>query len=185
MFKRKAIKSASACRAVRARRTDVVKPPAMREAVTATLNNIVQQIETRKAQYGGKLPYGTISSIVESHKVNFPWLDVNKVNYHMWKLNAQLPSANRNDTNNISAAQTEPKTEAMPVSNLTEEESDFPQETNAAPYNPLGGHPKGTTNEAYVNLTRRIALAKNEAAEEYLKVREDTKKKKKKLHGVL
>ena len=83
MFKRKAIKSASACRAVRARRTDVLKPPAMREAVTAVLNNIVQQIETRKAKYGGKLPYGTISSIVESHKVNFPWLDVNKVNYHM------------------------------------------------------------------------------------------------------
>ena len=83
MFKRKAIKSASACRAVRARRTNVVKPPAKREAVTATLNNIVQQIETCKAQYGGKLPYGTIISIVESHKVNFPWLDVNKVNYHM------------------------------------------------------------------------------------------------------
>ena len=104
----------------------------------------------------------------------------------MQKLNAQLPSANRNDTNDISAARTKPeteampKTEAMPVSNLTEEEMDFPQETNAAPYNPLGGHPKGTTNEAYVNLARCIALAKNEAAEEYLKVREDAKKKNKK-----
>ena len=143
------------------------------------LNNIIQQIETCKAQNGGKLPYGTISSIVESHKVNFPWLDVRKVNYHMQKLNAQLPSTNRNDTNDISA-QTKPKTEAMPVSNLTEEESDFPQETNAAPYNPLDSRPKGTTNEAYMNLTRHIALAKNEAAEEYLKVREDAKKKIKK-----
>jgi len=36
-----------------------------------------------------------------------------------------------------------------------------------------------------VNLTRHIALAKNEAAEEYLNVREDTKKEEKKLHGVL
>ena len=57
---------------------------------------------------------------------------------------------------------------------------DFPQETNAAPYNPLSSYPKGTTNEAYVNLTWHIALAKNEAAEEYLKVREDAKKKNKK-----
>ena len=46
------------------------------------LNNIIQQIETLKAQNGGKLVYGMIRSIVDNNKVTFPWLDVNKVTYH-------------------------------------------------------------------------------------------------------
>jgi len=46
----------------------------------------MNQIEKRKASNGGKLPYGTISSIAEDNKEAFPWLDANKINYKMQKL---------------------------------------------------------------------------------------------------
>jgi len=46
----------------------------------------MNQIEMHKASNGGELPYGTISSIIEDNKEAFPWLDANKIKYHMQKL---------------------------------------------------------------------------------------------------
>jgi len=81
MLKWKALSLASSSRSI-CMRCSIFQQPA-REAVNAILNNIMNQIEKRKASNGGKLPYGTISSIVEDNKEAFPWLDANKIKNHM------------------------------------------------------------------------------------------------------
>ena len=55
--------------------------------VKASLNHIAMEIEALKASNGGRVPYGSLQQIVEENKADFPWLTVDKVNYHLRKIN--------------------------------------------------------------------------------------------------
>jgi len=96
MLKRKASSSVLAARSICTRCSNFQQP--VREAVNAMLSNIMNQIEKHKASNGRKQLYGAISSIVADNKEAFPWLDANKINYHMQKLNIHdlLPVADEN-----------------------------------------------------------------------------------------
>jgi len=88
MSKRKA-PSASAKQ--KHKRCSVPKPA--KETVKAALNSMVLQIEKKKADNEeNKTPYGTITGFVTDNKQMFPWLTVNKIKYHMRKLNKKLSS---------------------------------------------------------------------------------------------
>jgi len=96
MLKRKALSLALAARKIHMRCSNLQQPA--REAGNAMLNNIMNQIEN------GKLSCRTISSIVADNKEAFPWLDANKINYHMQQLNIHdsLPIAAENTDSSMS-----------------------------------------------------------------------------------
>ena len=163
MSKRKA-PSASAKQ--KHKRCSVPKPA--KETVKAALNSMVLQIEKKKADNEeNKTPYGTITGFVTDNKQMFPWLTVNKIKYHMRKLNKKLSSM-------------EAKIMDEEVEEINEQSanvSDLTNDASEATSNHFGGRPKGTTNDYSANLSYRVGLAKNEAAEHYFKIKSVAKAK--------
>ena len=49
------------------------------------LNNVIRELEAINANNGGKMPYGTISKVVEARKRLLPWLSINHFKYQMKK----------------------------------------------------------------------------------------------------
>jgi hypothetical protein len=47
--------------------------------VQICLNNVIRELEAKKANNGGKMPYGAISWTVSAKECIFPWISVNKV----------------------------------------------------------------------------------------------------------
>ena len=48
-------------------------------SVQICLNNVIRELEAKKANNGGKMPYGAISRTVSAKQCNFPWISVNQV----------------------------------------------------------------------------------------------------------
>ena len=63
------------------------KASAKHGMVKASLNHIAMEIKALKASNGGRAPYGSLQQIVEENKADFLWLTVDKVNYHLRKIN--------------------------------------------------------------------------------------------------
>ena len=48
-------------------------------SVQICLNNVIRELEAKKANNGGKMPYGAISRTVSAKQCIFPWISVNQV----------------------------------------------------------------------------------------------------------
>jgi len=156
-----------------------------------------------KANYGGKTPYSALKKLVDDHLVTFPWLNVMMVKNYLCKL-----AVPKTTTSNLSDFETEVAFTMAGMSSLSTTEriqqptctmivvaSNSSTATEADPTstknstagapsaeqivdNGLGGHPKATA--AYsVELNQKIALVKEEAAEQYLQVRTNAKRRNK------
>lgn len=55
-------------------------------AVDACLGYIARELETAKANNGGRSPYGALKKLVDDNVVAFPWLNVMQVKNHLRKL---------------------------------------------------------------------------------------------------
>ena len=47
-------------------------------SVQICLNNVIRELEAKKANNGGKMPYGAISRTVSAKQCIFPWISVNQ-----------------------------------------------------------------------------------------------------------
>ena len=69
----------------RRKKQKIISKP-LKAAVSAVLCSITTEIESLKADNGGKTPYHALVDAVSANKINFPWLNVNKLKNHLKKL---------------------------------------------------------------------------------------------------
>ena len=102
------------------------------------LNNVIRELEAIKANNGGKMPYGTISKVVEARKRLLPWLSINHVKYQMKKnkkLFNEIYSSTTTSTSTFSAAMGNAASSSQTFASLlsTMSTSDFNAPRNLAP----------------------------------------------------
>ena len=101
------------------------------------LNNVIRELEAIKANNGGKMPYGTISKVVEARKRLLPWLSINHVKYQMKKnkkLFNEIYSSTTTSTSTFSADMGNAASSSLTFASLsTMSTSDFNAPRNLAP----------------------------------------------------
>jgi len=101
------------------------------------LNNVIRELEAIKANNGGKMPYGTISKVVEARERLLPWLSINHVKYQMKKnkkLFNEIYSSTTTSTSTFSAAMGNAASSSLTFASLsTMSTSDFNAPRNLAP----------------------------------------------------
>jgi len=180
-------------------------PKPAKGAIDACVGYIVRELEVLKANNGRKTPYGALKKLVDDHLVMFPWLNVMMVKNYLCKLAVpKTMTSNLSDIETevaftmagmsslttteriqqpthtiiVVASNSSTATEADPTSTKNSITAGAPSAEQIV-NNGLGGHPKGTTAAYSVELNQKIVLIKEEAAEQYLQVRTNAKRRNK------
>ena len=149
---------------------------------------VARKLETAKANGGGvRLPYGTITRVVEEMKPTFPWLTMGMVKSHMKKKNVGVKHSNPNTANEETATCHEDSTlstltpESAPTIATADSGSTCPPSdatigtalgstavaSSPAPASIAFGRPKGSTQQHLMEITERIRLATADATRKY------------------
>ena len=167
-----------------------------KSTVDTIIRRLVIQLKTEKENNGGRLPYKSLSSIVARMQPTIPWLNREKIRYHMRKIAtkgaadgtrcddshctaaaffAEVHKQSSSCHSSVSSSSVSGTMHTMHTSTRNSIGLEAEEENSAVPHEVLQksfGRPRGTTKANSRDLSDRVKAAMAEAALEYKTVRD-------------